>query len=201
MLTAFVGRRVRVLALGGYREVWLTRPEARNALDISMRDELHQVLAALSTDAEVSGIGLLAEGPDFCAGGDLTEFGTRPDVATAWHTRLVRSLPAAFAAVSPRLVVGIQGAAVGAGIELAAFGRRVIGTSTARFRLPETDFGLIPGSGGSVSIPRRIGRHRAFQLAMSAEWLDAPAASEWGLIDRVVDPMDLIEAVRAESAG
>ena len=200
MIVAFRGRRVRVLIDGSYREVWLTRPAARNALDAPMRDELRQVLVALLDDAQVAGVGVFGEGSDFCAGGDLSEFGSRPDVATAWQTRLVRSLPSLFAAVAPQLVVGVQGAAVGAGIELAAFARRVIGASNARFRLPETEFGLIPGSGGTVSIPLRIGRRRTFQLAMSGDWMDAQRAREWGLIDSVVDAEDLIAAVRAEAA-
>jgi enoyl-CoA hydratase/carnithine racemase len=199
--TTFVGRRVRVLAAGSYREVWLTRPEARNALDICMRDELHQLLSTLGSDTRAFRIALLGEGPDFCAGGDLREFGSRPDVATAWQTRLVRSLPAVFAARAPRLVVGIQGAAVGAGIELAAFAQCVICTRTARFRLPETDFGLIPGSGGTVSLPLRIGRQRTFQLAISGEWLDAQRARDWGLIDQIVDATDLLRAVRTAAAA
>jgi enoyl-CoA hydratase/carnithine racemase len=197
---AFRGRRVRLLIDGSYREIWLTRPAARNALDAAMRDELRQVLVALVDDVRVTGVAVFGEGSDFCAGGDLSEFGSRPDVATAWQTRLVRSLPGLFAAVAPRLVVGIQGAAVGAGIELAAFARRVIGASNARFRLPETEFGLIPGSGGTVSIPLRIGRRRTFQLAMSGDWMDAQRARECGLIDGVVDAKDLIAAVRAEAA-
>jgi enoyl-CoA hydratase/carnithine racemase len=197
---AFRGQRVRLLTDGSYREVWLTRPAARNALDALMRDELRQVLVALVDDAQVTGVAVFGEGSDFCAGGDLSEFGSRPDVATAWQTRLVRSLPSLFAAVAPRLVVGVQGAVVGAGIELAAFARQVIGASNARFRLPETEFGLIPGSGGTVSIPLRIGRRRTFQLAMSGDWLDAQRAREWGLIDRVVDAQDLIVAARAEAA-
>ena len=200
MKVAFGGQRVRLLIDGSYCEVWLTRPAARNALDAAMRDELRQVLVALVDDSQVTGVGVFGQGSDFCAGGDLSEFGTRPDVATAWQTRLVRSLPGLFAAVAPRLVVGIQGAAVGAGIELAAFARRVIGASNARFRLPETEFGLIPGSGGTVSIPLRIGRRRTFELAMSGDWVDAQRAREWGLIDGVVEAQDLIAAVRAEAA-
>jgi enoyl-CoA hydratase len=195
------GRRVRVMAEGRYREVWLARPAARNALDVMMRDELYEVLRALVHDAAVSGVGLLGEGPDFCSGGDLLEFGSRPDVATAWQTRLLRSLPALFADLSPRLVVGIHGAAVGAGIELSAFARSVIASTDARFRLPELDFGLLPGSGGTVSIPARIGRRYMFEWALMGEWLDASRARQWGLIDAVVEQTELVEAVRAEAGG
>jgi enoyl-CoA hydratase/carnithine racemase len=199
MNVIFDGRRVRVLAQGTYREVWLAHPAARNALDVQMRDELYAVLGALAHDMEVTGVGMLGDGPDFCAGGDLQEFGSRPDVASAWQTRLVRSLPALFAELGPRLVVGIHGAAVGAGIELPAFARSIIAAPDARFRLPELGFGLVPGSGGTVSLPARIGRRRTFDLALSGEWLDASRARAWGLIDSLVDAPRLVQEVRSEA--
>lgn len=81
----------------------------------------------------------------------------------------------------------MHGAAVGAGMEIAAFGAHLEATPDAFFQLPEIRFGLIPGSGGCVSIPRRIGRMRTGYLALSARRLDARTACAWGLVDAVVE--------------
>jgi enoyl-CoA hydratase/carnithine racemase len=193
----FEGARVRVESEGSYREVTLTRPEARNALDDTMRDELFEVLRAILGDDGAGSVALVAEGRDFCAGGDLAEFGRAIDPATAWQSRLARSLPLLLIRLRERLIAGVQGSAIGAGLELSAFASRLVAASDARFRLPELAFGLIPGAGGTVSVPRRIGRQRALELVLSGEWLDANAAQAQGLVDEVVAPAALLDRVRA----
>jgi enoyl-CoA hydratase/carnithine racemase len=79
----------------------------------------------------------------------------------------------------------LHGACIGAGAELAAFGRRVTAATDTWFRLPEVGFGLIPGAGGCVSLVRRIGRQRTAWLAISGERIDAATALAWGLVDSV----------------
>jgi enoyl-CoA hydratase/carnithine racemase len=192
----YTGERVRVDACGCYREVWLTRPTAANALDSRMRDELLEVLTTLSCDKEVTGIGLLAEGENFCAGGDLTEFGTVSDPLTGWMIRTTHSLPIAFDEVSSRMVVGLKGAVVGAGLELASFARYVVATDESRFWLPELMMGLMPGSGGTVSVPRRIGRHQTLEMLVTAKWMTARDARNAGLVDELVTFSTLVERVR-----
>jgi enoyl-CoA hydratase/carnithine racemase len=81
--------------------------------------------------------------------------------------------------------VEVHGACVGAGIELPAFARRVVARSDAFFQLPEVAMGLVPGAGGTVSIPRRVGRQRAAYLCLSAVRLDAETALAWGLVDEI----------------
>jgi enoyl-CoA hydratase/carnithine racemase len=196
----FAGNRVRAFQDADYVEVVLSRAEARNALDRAMRDELVEVLEPLADSAGSVTIGLLGEGPDFCAGGDIDEFGSSPDVVTAWHVRLVRSLPTLFSRLGDCMVVGIQGAAVGAGVELAAFAARVVATPSARFRLPELSMGLVPGSGGTVSLPRRIPVHRAIEMMLFGDWLDTVTARSWGLVDRIVNEPQLIPTVRQEAS-
>lgn len=201
MTVLYRGERVRVEGDGGYREVWLTRPEKRNALDVAMRDELFEALGVIAVDESVSAVGLLGEGPDFCAGGDLDEFGTAPDPVTAFHVRVGRSLPLAFLAVAPKLVAGLHGSAVGAGLELAAFARTILSAHDACFRLPELGMGLLPGSGGTVSVTRRVGPHRMLELALSGRLVDAEEARAWGLVDEVVARDNLIERVRKVAAA
>jgi enoyl-CoA hydratase/carnithine racemase len=81
--------------------------------------------------------------------------------------------------------VHVHGPCVGAGVEIPAFAGRVIAAAGTTFTLPEVAMGLIPGAGGTVSIPRRVGRWRALYLAMTGRALDARTALSWGLIDRI----------------
>jgi enoyl-CoA hydratase/carnithine racemase len=79
----------------------------------------------------------------------------------------------------------VQGACIGAGIELSAFAATITAAKGTFFRLPEVAMGLIPGAGGCVSIPRRIGRQRAAFMALSGRDVDTEQALEWGLIDAI----------------
>jgi enoyl-CoA hydratase/carnithine racemase len=81
--------------------------------------------------------------------------------------------------------VALHGACIGAGIEVAAFAGDVTATEGAFFQLPEVGFGLVPGAGGTVSLPRRIGRQRTAWLALSGARIDTSTARAWGLVDRV----------------
>ncbi|MGA2836098.1 MAG: enoyl-CoA hydratase/isomerase family protein [Acidimicrobiales bacterium] len=166
-------------------EVTLDRPEVRNALDSAMRDELVAALTVASLDPTVTAVHLRGAGPSFCSGGDLDEFGSRSDPATAHLIRLLASPARALAGVAGRTTAHLHGDAVGSGIELAAFAHRVVAEPTTRISLPEVRLGLIPGAGGTVSLPRRIGRHRTLELALSTGPIDAATALAWGLVDEV----------------
>jgi enoyl-CoA hydratase/carnithine racemase len=149
-----------------------------------MRDALTEALALAVLDEECT-VRIDALGPDFCAGGDLDEFGSRPDPAIAHLTRLTRSPARLMHALSERTVVRVHGACLGAGIELPAFAGTVIASPDARFGLPEVGLGLIPGAGGTVSLPRRIGRRRTAQLALSGRPISAEQALAWELVDEI----------------
>lgn len=196
LTTVYLGDRIRVDASKTYREVWLTRPSSANAVDIRMRDELLEVLTAFASDDEVIAVGILGEGKDFCTGGDLDEFGMVPDPLAGWMIRTAHSLPMAFHELSSRMVVGVRGAVVGAGIELASFARYVVATDESRFWLPELRMGLMPGSGGTVSVPRRIGRHRTLEMLVTAAWMSARDAHRSGLVDELVPFHRLVDRVR-----
>ncbi len=166
-------------------EITLNRPRVRNALDAAMRDGLDEALRIAALDPAVSVVHLRGAGSSFCSGGDLDEFGTRSDPVSAHLVRLMRSPARALATVGSRAVAHLHGDAVGSGIELAAFARRVDADPGTRISLPEVRFGLIPGAGGTVSLPRRIGRHRTLLLALGIDVLAIPTALEWGLVDAV----------------
>ena len=165
--------------------VLLDRPTAHNAIDRVLRDQLYEAFTVAALDPQVRSIKLRAVGPAFSIGGDLEEFGTTRDPATA---HLIRSCTVPAEPLARRadiLDVHVQGACVGAGLEMAAFGSRVTATSNAWFQLPELAMGLIPGAGGCVSVPRRIGRQRAALMILSGRRVNAATALHWGLIDAI----------------
>ncbi len=170
---------------GSHLTIALNRPDRANALNVEMRDALAEALALVATDMAIDGATLHGYGTTFSAGGDLNEFGTTPSPATGHYVRSIRSLPSALHAVADRVRVLVHGTCVGAGIELPAFAHSVIAHPDTSFRLPEVGFGLIPGAGGTVSLPRRCGRHRTAWLAITGREIDASTALQWGLVDRI----------------
>jgi enoyl-CoA hydratase/carnithine racemase len=164
--------------------VTLNRPEVRNAYSAGMRDALVEALDVAAADTGVL-VELRGSGPSFCSGGDLDEFGTAADPAVAHRIRLARSAGRSIAAVADRVTAHVHGACVGAGVELPAFAGRVVADPSATFWLPELAMGLVPGAGGTVSIPRRIGRQRTALLALTGRRLDAATALDWGLVDEI----------------
>jgi enoyl-CoA hydratase/carnithine racemase len=165
--------------------VTLPRPHVHNAFSARMREELLDALAVAAADPSITSVVLDGDGPSFCSGGDLDEFGTSPDPATAHLVRVARSAGAALHGVADRVTAHIHGACFGAGIELPAFAARVVADPDTVIALPEVAMGLIPGAGGTVSLPRRIGPRRTAYLALSGARLDAPTALSWGLVDSV----------------
>ncbi len=176
--------------------ITLTRVRARNAVDTSMRDalvEAFELAEELGRSGEIRRVELCAKGKDFCSGGDLSEFGTGPDPVENHLIRTLRSPAIGLARATSVLHCAAQlhGACVGAGIELACFCQETVAKEGTWFLLPEVSMGLIPGSGGTVSIPRRIGRERTAWMALTGEAIDLHTALSWGLVD----------AVRPEVAG
>ncbi|HEX6424508.1 MAG TPA: enoyl-CoA hydratase/isomerase family protein [Acidimicrobiales bacterium] len=179
------GEPVALVRDGGRLDVTLCRPQVRNALDTAMRDGLVEAFALAAVDGSITEVHLRGDGPDFCAGGDLDEFGTFPDPATAHLVRLQQSPGRAIAAVADRVTAHLHGACIGSGIELPAFAGTVVADESTVVGLPEVSLGLVPGAGGTVSLPRRIGRHRTARLALAGERIDARTALAWGLFDAV----------------
>jgi enoyl-CoA hydratase len=179
---------VAVSRLDGLMRVTLDRPWKHNAFSSTMRDGLTEVLSVALVDDTIEQIVLDGRGPSFCSGGDLDEFGTFPDPATAHVTRLARSPARMLWLLRDRVEVRLHGSCLGAGIELAAFACRVVASADARIGLPELRLGLVPGAGGTVSLPRRIGRHRTAWLGLTARTINAATALRWGLVDAVTGP-------------
>jgi hypothetical protein len=177
--------RARVERHGDVLSITLTRPDRLNALDARMRDELVEALTLAAAAPDVARVELRGEGKAFCAGGDLDEFGSRPDPATAHLIRLERSVGRAISRLEKATTTYLHGACMGSGIELAAFTDWVVAAEDTQIALPEIGLGLVPGAGGTVSLTLRIGRLRTAWLAFSACSIDAATAENWGLVDEL----------------
>lgn len=180
--------RVLIEADGGTLTVRLNRPARRNAFDAHMRDALAEALAFALDHPDAPSVVLCGEGPSFSAGGDLDEFGQAGDVGVAHLIRTLRSPASLTHRLGDRIMARLHGACVGAGIEVPAAAARVTAAPGAFFRLPEVSMGLIPGAGGTASIPRRIGRHRAAWMAICGADVDLATALAWGLVDAEAAP-------------
>ena len=171
---------------GATLSLTLARAAAGNAIDRPLRDALYEAFALAVLDPAIATVRLGAAGRAFCLGADLAEFGTTCDPDAA-HAIRRHTLPARMIArVADRLEVHVQGACVGAGLEMAAFARRITAAPSAWFALPELAMGLLPGAGGCVSVSRRIGRSRAALMILSGRRISARIALDWGLIDALV---------------
>ena len=175
--------RVSLIEDGGRLRVTLTRAASRNAFDARMRDDLVEALTFALDDPEQRPVQLDGLGPAFSAGGDLAEFGTAADPGLAHLVRGLRSPAELLHRLGARGEVWVHGACIGAGVEVAAAAARVTARPGAWFRLPEVAMGLIPGAGGTASIPRRIGRRRTCYMALSSRDVDLDTALAWGLVD------------------
>ncbi|MCU1593333.1 MAG: enoyl-CoA hydratase/isomerase family protein [Frankiales bacterium] len=179
-------QRLDVERDGDVLRIRLSRVVRRNAFDAAMRVALSEALEVAVLDPAVR-IELSGAGPVFSAGGDLDEFGSAADPATAWVVRTGDSPAHTLGRLSSRTEARVHGACAGAGVELPAFASRVVADPGTTFRLPELAMGLLPGAGGTVSLTRRIGRWRTLWLGLTGVALDAPTALEWGLVDALED--------------
>lgn len=169
----------------GTLHLTLDRPHVRNAFNAAMREALLDGFAIAAADPSIERILVDGAGPNFCSGGDLNEFGTLADPASAHVLRVEHSVARAVHEARDRTTFVVHGACVGAGVELPAFAGRVVARPDTTFQLPEIGMGLVPGAGGTVSIPRRIGRERFEWMALTGEGIDATTALSWGLVDEV----------------
>jgi enoyl-CoA hydratase/carnithine racemase len=185
---------VRTGRRGDELSVVLDRPEVHNAYSAAMRDGLVEALQLAVFDPTIRRVHLTGAGPSFCSGGDLDEFGLAPDPATAHAVRMAAGAAPWLHRCADRVRVVVHGACIGAGLELAALAGEVVATADASFSLPEVGMGLVPGAGGTASLPRRAARQRVAYLALSGETIGAHTAVAWGLVDDLVDERTRIEA-------
>ena len=172
---------------GDTLRIAFNRPDRHNAFSTDARAALLEALTVAQLDSSVDELVLTGNGPSFCSGGDLAEFGTFRDPSNAHLARTRYSPALALDALTARLGKAcraeVHGSVLGSGLEMASFCGRVEAGADSVFGLPELTLGLIPGAGGTVSVTRRIGRWRTAYLVLSGVTIDADTALAWGLAD------------------
>jgi enoyl-CoA hydratase/carnithine racemase len=176
----------------GHRlNIRFNRPQRHNAFSTDARAALLEALEVARLDPSVNEVVLSGNGPSFCSGGDLAEFGTFADPASAHLARTRHSPALVLDELTARLGracrAEVHGRVLGSGLEMAAYCGWVRAHPDTVLGLPELSLGLIPGAGGTVSISRRIGRWRTAYLVLSGRTIDAPTALRWGLVDEMTN--------------
>jgi enoyl-CoA hydratase len=178
----------------GYAVLMLNRPEKLNALSTELRAELVAAIEELRRDPAVRVLVLTGAGRAFCAGLDLDELSkAESNSARAFELDAV----AALLKFEGPVIGAINGVAATGGFEIAMACDILIASTDAQFADTHAKVGLLPGWGLSVRLPRRIGLHRAKEMAFTARFVSAAEAGAWGLVNRVVPPRELLSQARA----
>jgi enoyl-CoA hydratase/carnithine racemase len=166
--------------------VTLNRPERLNAYNVEMRDNLFEVLSAIYDDPDVRAMVLTGAGSSFSTGGDVSEFGQAPSPTAARWIRFRRDVWGRLRNLSVPTIAAVHGFTVGGGLEMALLCDIAIAASDARFCLPETGLGMIPGVAGTQTAARRLKFGWALDLCITGRWIDARQALILGLVVKVV---------------
>ena len=180
---------------GALAHLELNRPQAINAYNIQMRDDLFEALQAARDDPDVRVAIVSGAGErGFCAGADLTEFGTAPSQAIARRVRWERDVWGLFLSIRKPLIAAVHGHVIGSGVEMACLCDIRIASEDAVFSMPEVALGLVPAAGGTQTLPRTIGPGPALDMLLTNRRLTAADALRLGLVHRVVSRNDLWDA-------
>jgi 2-(1,2-epoxy-1,2-dihydrophenyl)acetyl-CoA isomerase len=186
---------------GAVATIELDRPQAMNAWDAQLGDDLRQAVEEVAADGAVRAVVVTGAGRAFSAGADLkagfdpTPEGL-PDVGTALRERY-HPIIAGIREMPKPVVAAVNGPAAGIGCSLALACDLVVAAESAYFLLAFVNIGLVPDGGSSLLVPARVGFTRAAEMAMLGERVPAPKALEWGLINRMVAD----DALRAEAGA
>ena len=184
---------------GAVAWIRLNRPDQLNALDSEMRHRLGDVLTEVEQDGTSRVVVLTGAGRAFCAGGDLSEF--KAQLLAGDHGPLTEAVAVGGAVfrrfeTSPLPVIAaVNGVAVAGGLELIMCCDVVIAARSAKIGDGHLKFGVLPGGGGAIRLPRRIPANVAKRLLLTGELLPAEDYIKWGLVNEVVDPAALEDTV------
>jgi enoyl-CoA hydratase/carnithine racemase len=187
---------------GGVAILTLDRPHQRNSLSEAMIEALHGAIDRASADKTIKAVVIAANGPAFSAGHDLKEMTARradPDRGRAYYAMMMDRCAAMMLAVmrSPKPVIAaVEGIATAAGCQLVATCDLAVAATDARFSTPGVNIGLFCST-PMVALSRNVSRKRAMEMLLLGEMLDAAAAAEYGLVNRVVPAGRALEAALA----
>lgn len=180
----------------------LNRPAALNSLTLDLATELEAAIEAAEADPAVRALVLTGSGRAFCAGADLVALGKTGDPAAIVEplNHFLSKLGHAFTRIeSSRLptIAAVNGLALAGGLELVLCCDLVVAAESARFGDAHANYGLLPGGGGSIRLPRKIGQARATYLMMTGEFVSAEDMRRDGLVGKVVPDDTLVTATQA----
>lgn len=186
-------------------ETWtLNLPDARNPIsDPAIVDALCEQVAVVNADHDVRAVVLTGAGSAFSAGGNVKDMADRAGMFGGSPYRLrdgyrhgIQRIPRALYHCEVPVVAAVNGPAVGAGCDLAVMCDLRVASTSAWFAESFVQLGIIPGDGGAWLLTRAIGPARAAEMALTGDRVQAEQAAEWGLVNQVVDPDDLMDAAR-----
>ena len=174
----------------GALEITFNRPDVMNAINEAMADDIMDAMAAAETDREVLAVIFQGNERAFCAGADVSGFSDRPqdrydNYRARYNTRRNRLLYKYMQGYTKPVISAVEGYCLGGGFELALLGDLIVAGEAARIGLPETRLGLIPGAGGTQTLPRLIGAALAKEMIWTARRLTAAEAREFRIVNHV----------------
>jgi enoyl-CoA hydratase len=181
----------------GIAVVMVNRPDKLNALNAATVRQLDEVLREVRADDAVRAVILTGSGDKaFVAGADIGELAKMGPIDGVQVSRAGQDTFRLLERMPKPVIAAVNGFALGGGLELALACHVRLASSRAKFGLPEVRLGIIPGYGGTVRLPRLVGRGRAPELILTGEMIDAAEALRIGLINRVEEPEALLDAAR-----
>ena len=177
--------------VGAVAHISLDRPQVVNAYNIQMRDDFSEALSAVQLDPEVRALLITGEGRGFCAGADLTEFGSAPSQVIARRVRWERAVWGQLVNLDKPIVAAVHGFCIGSGLEIALLCDLRTAAAGTVFALPEVQLGMIPAAGGTQTLPRVAGGSQALDLLLTGRRIEAEEALAMGLVTRLAAPESL----------
>lgn len=165
--------------------ITLNRPEALNALNKALTAELSTAAAEFDADPDIGAIVLTGSDRAFAAGADIKEIKDKT-FAEVYDEQLITATWEGISRVRKPVIAAVSGHAIGGGCELALMCDIIVASETARFALPETGIGVIPGAGGTQRLTRIVGKAVAMDMILTGRAIDADEARSMGLVSRVV---------------
>lgn len=183
--------------------VYLNRPDSSNAFTVTMIDELLDVLTTADINSEVRSIVLSGRGKHFCAGGDIKNMLAKKEMFEGESNELrerykrgIQKIPKVFNELSTPIIAMINGAAIGAGLDMACMCDIRICSDDAKFGETFTKIGLIPGDGGTYFLQRVVGFAKAMEMTLTADIYSAEDAKQMNLVSKIVVRESLIEQTK-----
>jgi enoyl-CoA hydratase len=173
--------------------ITINRPDKLNALTKKVLEEIDAAITEIESNTAIKSAIITGAGPKaFVAGADITEFGGLNKAEAMAMAKRGQDIFSRIENSSKPIVAAVNGFALGGGCELAMACHFRIATANAKFGQPEVNLGLIPGYGGTQRLTRLIGKGRAIELLLSAGMIDAQSALQYGLVNYVVTPEELL---------